>query len=1300
MTFKDEQLNIIDAPLGQNILVSAAAGSGKTTVLTERITRKILGANTDDKEISLSNILIMTFTKKATLEMKERIKKKLDERLTEGKNIKKLIRESSIIQNANISTIDSFCKKILEENYTALNNDNSLYSDFDLTYRIADNQEILVLWDDVIDAFLEKEYANPKYKRLFDSYVEKANDKALRNLLKEGIKFLASVPWPYEYLSMQILDFEKISKKAYDEYVRILINKLKDFRLKVEEKIDFVEEILDLYKKSYDSGLVAKKPLTEAGKVSLTDSINYFTDIVNFLKTFVDFKFLTDEKENYIDKNLFLDSYKEANNLLSKSPVFARVNYVLGINDKDEYATIKNEYNDFIKEFSILNDIYNVLNVSDDRIYNENDKLYLEFLRDCYLSILKEKGKRNIYEIGDYARMALDILYDKNVDKSGHINRTISKNAKTIGDRYELIFVDEYQDTNLIQEKLIAAISDDFKKGNVFMVGDVKQSIYRFRNSEPSIFVNKLNDYKEGKGGTTKSLSTNYRSDKEIIGYVNDLFSKTMTLDYGEIDYTDGNALGLRDDEIKREIDNNKKVEIHIISKEEKNDEDKKDSASDNNDKDNNLKNDNKEETYQAIEYEADYVATEIERLNREEGYKYSDIVILLRVEKNKGKVFQEALKRHKIPSYSEQKTGFFDKLEIKLMIDLLSVVDNPLQDIILASVLMSNVFNVSNDELAFIRIATKGLNLYDGLIAIDGLLQGSEDNKNDLKPNVIKQMIKKYGIDITSFEYKIRNFLNSLQDLQFRARYFSISNLIDYIYNTLHVKEIVSAMTDGKLRSANLDLLYNFAVKFENNSYIGLFNFNRYIKKINSVEVDLGQAKIFDENSDAVRIMTLHTSKGLEFKTVFLCSCNTKYNFKDLDIKNDYQFDKDYGVALDFYDLKKTYKSNTPKKLLLAAKKEDEIKQEELRMLYVALTRAEEKLYITGIATRNTGFSEKDLEKFVKNKNEGKNMNLNIKDCDCYLDVVLSNYPVNDEKYSEVFVAPWSIEDEALDVSETSIDEVISHIRNEENISKECDEYFGSVKKEVIENNLNDNYNYIDYQKIVPKLSVSQIKNSAHKNIESTKFYDRKDDEDRDEAKIDKYNNDIEIIDGREIGNAYHRCMQFLNFENGEVSYINQDESLLDKIISKEKIDNFYKSKLGLEMKSAFKNQKLYREQKFMKLYSQSEVNDYMIDSDNKILDLKIDILNEKNIIIQGIIDAFYIKKDENGAEYIVLIDYKTDAMRNKSLDEDKLKKKLIDNYKLQLNIYADALKELTGLDVKEKYLYSFAIDEAIEVL
>ena len=1253
--------------------MSAAAGSGKTTVLTERITRKIMGENCGDKDISLSNILVMTFTKKATAEMKARIKQKLEEKLNEGKNVKKLIKESSIIQNANISTIDAFCKKILEENYTALTKENSLYFDFDLTYRIADDKEIAVLWDDVIDNFLEKQYLNEKYKVLFDSYIEKTDESRLRALLIKGLKFLTSVTWPDEYLYNQILDFEELSKKSYVEYIKLSIENLMWLKEKIKNSLVYIEKMQQKYSDSLGAGVNAKgNKLTDKGKEDLTDGIAYLNSIISFLNNYCELAFIFNDKNVLsIDKSSYENIYKDCSNILSVKPKYPTVTYISSIT-KDEYDVFKTDFEKLLDELKLTTKVYTVLNFTDDRICNKSDKIFLEFLKEFYMQIVAEKRKRNLYEISDYARVSLDILYDKNIDKNGHICRVMSKRAHDIGAKYELIFIDEYQDTNYIQEKILAAISDNFTKGNVFMVGDVKQSIYGFRNAEPSIFINKYEEFLKGIGGKNKTLSTNYRSTKEIVGYVNDLFSKAMTPKFGEIDYSVDNALGFKDEEEKRDVINSKKVEIHVVYKSE-----------------------NADNTFSPIDYEADFVAAEIKKLVDEKKCKYSDVVILLRTIKYKAKNFEEALKRHKIPSYAEQRTGFFEKLEIKLMIDILSIIDNPLQNIAIAAVLKSNIFDLSHDELAFIKHAFDSEYLYDACVFVDKILCSNDKDVDENKKAEIEKKLTKYNIDKEKFAAKVNGFLTTLSNLQFKSRYFTISNLIEYIYSTLNVKEIVSAMTDGRQRSANLDILYDLAVKFENSSYAGLFNFNRYIEKINDVAIDQGQARIFDENSDAVRIMTLHTSKGLQFDTVFLCGCNSDYNFMDSSDDIDAQFDQEYGVGLDFYDLNLGYKCNTSKKLLIAAKKERDTKLEELRMLYVALTRAENKLYITGVASRKggQGFTYKMLNEFIDSKNNNQNINLDISECCNYMEVVLSNYPIGDEKYCSFESHEWVIKEECEDVDEISIDEASKDCRNEKDIINANREYFSSVEEAKLDIDLVDSYGYGDYQKIKPKYSVSAIKNFKKPNINIVE------DDDKDDALYNKKEENRDVVKGAELGNTYHRFMHFYDFNEKKYNCAKERNSSVETIVSSEKIDMFLSSKIGSEMTKAFTDNNLFREQKFMKLYSQNEINEYLVDTNDKQLGLKKEILDEKNIIIQGIIDAFYLKKDENGKDYIVLVDYKTDAMSKESVDKPKLIKTLADRYKLQLDIYADALKELTGLEVKEKYLYSFAIDEAIAV-
>ena len=1162
MTLNEEQKRIIDADLSKNMLVSAAAGSGKTTVLTERIVNIL-------SDISLSDILIMTFTRKATSEMSSRIRKKLNERLktTEGDLRRKLARELAIVQNANIYTIDAFCKRIVDENYTLLDENNSLYNGFDPNYRIADSNEMAVLKEDVLNDLLEEKYIDEKYFDLFDSYIEKSNENPIRNLLNKGIDNLSSIPWPCDFLSDIIDNFKEYSKKAYDEY-----------------------------KKS--------------------------------------------------------DAEKEADDRL---------------------------------------------------VYNNNDLLYMELLKEYYLKILNEKKRRNVYEINDYAHISLDILYDKDKNSNENYGRVISNRAKNASDSFKCIFIDEYQDTNFLQEKILSAISDNFRNNNVFMVGDVKQSIYKFRHAEPTIFVDKFNEYKNNSSlGMPMTLSVNYRSSKEVIEYVNDLFSKAMTLKYGNIDYNDNNALVPKEDEKKRDFVPEKKVEIKVICKPE-----------------------NETIKHPGDFYEANYVADEIENLVKHKNYKYNQIVILMRSTKNKAKTFIDVLSSRKIPVYAEEKTGFFNKLEIKLMIEILSVIDNPTQNLPLASVLLSDIYSLSDNELSFIKLielngtniviknASKetldsishdknknpNFNLYKALLYIRRIYEEPETVSKEEIDN-FNAKFEKYGIGEKDFESKIKKFFSDLDDAKFKARYMKISDLIDYIYEKYRIKDIVSVMPDGERRLANLDILYDFAVKFESSSSIGLFNFNRYIEKIMSIDADQGQAKISDENANTVRIMTIHSAKGLEFDTVFLCGANQKYRMDDSDVKSPLQFDKDYGFALDYYDLEKRMIVNTPKKELLRKRKEDESKQEELRVLYVALTRAINKLYIVGNVLKNNrfqGVSLKKLDEWLKGFESGEHNDVDIKECNSYFDVMLKNLSALDNLYCNFEKIVYTIKENKTKEIDFNLSEISSDNLSDLNID------------------LEDTYQYKAYQDLTPKFSVSALKEAGKKETSqntvggaperndkvplgcyASPLYD-----DNDDVYEDKRLADSEELSGAELGTAYHRFMEYYDYTNpSEPARIRRGEHC-EPVIPEDKLSAFLSTNLGKEMKQAHDDHKLHREQKFMKLFSKNEIDALM----NRMGSARAQrqsapgasVLNDQCIVIQGIIDAFYIKKDSDGNDYIVLVDYKTDSINRKITDENKFSKELIDRYKIQLDAYAKVLEDLTGYEVREKYIYSFAIDKEI---
>ncbi|MBQ2205566.1 MAG: UvrD-helicase domain-containing protein, partial [Lachnospiraceae bacterium] len=694
----------------------------------------------------------------------------------------------------------------------------------------------------------------------------------------------------------------------------------------------------------------------------------------------------------------------------------------------------------------------------------------------------------------------------------------------------------EYQDTNFIQEKLIAALSLDFKKKNVFMVGDIKQGIYRFRHAELSIFADKYDLYNGNRElGEPITLDENYRSRKEILMYVNDLFSKIMKKNYGRVDYAKEGVFEIPESSMESATSDETKVEVVVINKESEevanlNSDDNEEDSDETIDASNESSKD--KNNYTESDYEGDYVARRIRELVDSGKYDYKDIVILHRAAGTKGKYFLDALTRYHIPVYSEQKKGFFDRQEVKLIISILNVIDNPLQNIHVASVITSNIYNISNEELAFIKLAYHeylGLSKKDDYMLYDALVYLSDNTDN------LTEKAKDYNIDLIKLQNRINMFLKMVDSLSFKSRYLSISELINLIYEKMNVRNITLAMRDGKMRAANLEVLYKFARNYENSSYVGLFNFLRYIEKIKQLDDDTGLAKLYDENDNVVKIMTVHSSKGLEFKVVFMCGTGNKYNEMDLKDSNSCYYNQKYCVANKFFDLDKKYSINTPKREYVLMETADLNRQEELRVLYVALTRAKEKLIIVGFAreTRLGGYSIAQLNEFKENFANGKNMPSLVKDCNCYLDLILKNYPTSGD------YCIFKNESINLDLSEEkAIDEFdfskINQIDEEEKKieqNKNYKEYLQKFSEESLLNTTTDNYEYRDLQKIEPKFSVSSIKQRIHDTLNNTQitFVDENLYDDADVAIEDSVAKTIK--DGTIIGNAYHRYMQFYNY-------------------------------------------------------------------------------------------------------------------------------------------------------------------------
>ncbi len=1267
MDFNSEQKLAISAR-DKNVLISAGAGSGKTRVLVERIIEMI-----KNKELSINDVLVMTFARDAAKEMKKRIKDSLIDIVYQTYDTD-IINQLSLLQSADISTIDSFCKKLLDENFSKL-------ALIEPNFRIADEREINLIKNEIIEKVFEEKCLEKKYKIFFKSYVRR-DTELLKEIFISGLSYMSSIPFPLDYIEDISKNFK--TEKLEKLYVDILRNELKIMHKTVLDYLDTSSQMYEFLK---------NKNINNQDIEKVREKINFLYEYLDYVKT----NFLVCSNENFINNILQMVDVEKI-----KSNKKSVVDYA-----KPMIWDMRDACNDLRKRVILtINAIKYFFGDRKEEV--DNDILYMELLKDIYKKVENKKIEKNILEISDLQKFALNLLYER-ID--GKLQFT--ELAKEIQKKYKQVFVDEYQDTSLIQEAIIRAVSNDYKNKNVFLVGDVKQSIYAFRNSKPNLFIEKVEDF-SGKSSSKNlmiELNKNYRSSVEVIDFVNEIFKRVMIKDFGSVDYEKNGQLQFARDEEKNRFKNfDKRVEINILKHGKKNDDDK-----------NPIKYDKAEE--------ARYIANRIKKL-REEGYKYSDIVILSRAPIALADIYVKEFKMADIPLVCELKSGFYISYEIRLMIDILTIIDNPLNDIALSSVLASKIYGVSNNELSFLRLIykkykgfsnTSFFSLYNIISKFDAKnnklvfdseiqIDDASYKKNSADKNVgfteildelkltddsflYTDIKKEYDIDIINLSIKIKKFLDDLRYFRSIARYKSVSSIISIIYEKTLLYNFFGSMRNGNIKMANLDMLIKVAKTYETSSYTGLYNFVKYIEKIKERKEDDGEAKVILENEDVVRLMSIHKSKGLEFPVVIMPNLDKKY--RDLKSSIKMIFSEKYGASLNQINYKRRYEASTIKREVVINDKKNENLEEEMRLMYVATTRATEKLIFSFRlkTTAKRNFDDVNtlyLNTFVNDKYSIGQVK-NIKSYAEFLKAGLGSFfKQNTEKKKKVVV---NIIDSEISGSE-SVDEVYDDsFFNEKIDNKNANEYFERLK-----NNITTKYKNEILTKLKPKFSVSEIKKIDTKNLDDEKIQNKnsiiKNDEDVDV--INDLSMDSERRDGTEIGNSYHKFMQ--NFDFTE-NFINNFSYI--KNIDKDKINNFLNSTLGTKIKTAFLNNNLFREKRFMKLFDYKDIVNYKIRINGETDELKYELekiknIGDKKVIVQGVVDAFYIYV-ENGKPYIDIVDYKTDGLNNKNINNDfveVLKKR----YSIQLEIYKRAISEISGIEVKNSYIYSFALDKEIK--
>ena len=987
-------------------------GSGKTAVLVERIINKIINENID-----IDRLLVVTFTNAAASEMRERVLNAIYKKLDNDFENPNLQRQITLLNKASICTIDSFCLEVVRNNFYELENISP-------NFRIADTTEIELLKQETIEEIFETKYEeqDKDFEKLINTYTSYRDDTPLKELVLKIYTYIQSSPFPEEWLKEKIEMFNLENNLDEDfsdtKWGKILLQELKE---------EVIDDIVTL--KNVHETLIFDTELEKFEQVLRTD-LDMLENLKNHLDNW-DEAYQINQNFKFVDwprKKVDSEIKEEAKLIRDdiKTKLNKKRNKILVTNSKEAIQDIFDMYDILLKLQNLILDFGN------------------EFS--------KKKMEKNIDEINDIENFALNKIL-KN-DEEGNI--IPSQVAKTYQEKYLEIAIDEYQDSNLVQEYILNAIS---KQNNIFMVGDVKQSIYKFRQAMPELFLSKYKEYKLKDDKKIDEhlkiqLFKNFRSRKNILDFTNMIFQNIMSENLGDIEYNEQEYLNLGAD--YKEVNQDLKTEINIIDlKEENKNEDTTEE---------NEETQEQEERIEDIELEARFIANKIKKLidekyqvfdrkkNTYRNITYKDIVILLRSTKTTAPIYEQELLNLEIPVFSDASQEYLDTIEIQTVISLLKIIDNPIQDIPLVTVLRSNIGKFTDNDLVKIRLTDKYDNFYT-------CLQKS-------KVNVDKEL-----------KDKIEQFLNNLEKWRKEQEYLALDELIWKIYSDTGYYNYVGLMPNGELRQANLRMLFERAKKYETASFKGLYNFIKFIEKLKLSSKDMSSAKVIGENDDVVRIMSIHKSKGLEFPVVFLASTGRQFNLMDLN--DDILIHQDLGIGVKYIDYEKQVQYDTLTKLAIRNKILTETLSEEMRVLYVALTRAKEKLIITGLlkdANKEFDNIEKQVNRFEKS-NEKINYIL-LKKMKRYIDWILLVYKYEEKNIKNISTLNIYNKKELLKSFKTIQKDKIDVIKELEKHEKD------NKQIENIKNIINYQYKYLLSTVMPTKTSVTKIKEMENGNF------------------------------------------------------------------------------------------------------------------------------------------------------------------------------------------------------------------------
>ncbi|MBR6897741.1 MAG: helicase-exonuclease AddAB subunit AddA [Lachnospiraceae bacterium] len=1183
-----KQQEIIDHKSG-NLLVSAGAGSGKTSVLTQHIISRI------ESGISIDRMLVMTFTTAAAEEMKSRIRDELEKKAIKNEDAY-LLSQVKLVPSADIGTIDGFCNKVYKRFFYE--------TDADPGTRIADEGELKLLKYDICSQMLEGEY--------------ESDDEGVKKSFLNFIKVFSGNDTDDKKTTEIIIGLYDKSRAFPDpeEYIKGLAS----------PRADYVQELREQVKKDMDDCLLLLKQLRDfARENDLPTKV-----CEQFEESYIAFKSILGSDKSYsqMQEDIAGFSFKRKAAPTKKDQAqwdgkeaLTEHAYIMRDVVKDRLAEIKNGF------------------IAFDENYMELEKHSIQLLGDELIRLTlkfsglyeEAKKKRCICDFSDIELGALQILSQ---------NGDPTKAAAELSELYDEVLVDEYQDCNDLQDMIIRSVSRQYRgENNVFMVGDVKQSIYGFRQSNPGLFIDKFNTYKENDESNKKvELCENFRSRSGVIAFINDLFGYLMKKRLGGIDYKTEGRLDSKAVIYPARSGFDAQLGILITN-----------GAGDDGDADDDTDEQDKYELEAAftankilklLNPDAPYMVTENKQLRP---VAPSDIVILMRSVSTAQDAYVRVFREYGIPLYCESEKGYYTSVEVSGLLDLLSIIDNIRQDIPLAAT-MRNVFGAfSMKELADIKLLAR------------------------------KKGIKHFHeavFELRSEFAKIDKFLCMIERYRALSQLLPISELLLKILDETGYVYYVNALPAGKRRMKNVDALIESAKKYEQSSFSGTGNFIRYIERLKDYDKD--DAPAFNETVDAVRLMTIHKSKGLEFPVVIVTCCGKTYN--TMDLKAAFLTSDEYGIGCDVRDGERRFKVRSLKKKMIRRRLLRKLAEEEMRLLYVACTRAKELLIMTGILKENAKQDKlKSLTCPPLDADGTLADDYIAMDSGSYLNMIAGAVFDREAKVKGIGSSEICSSDETeleyggyrLKIYKQNAGDILPPV-DAVTSKEEADENAGLDKK--LRRILEFRYRNQVLTSIPANMSVTDIKKASMEEMPE--------DDDTTFVRVGQTSKDK----AARRGTAYHKLMELMElgtYDGSGIRYVSQQieraigEGLNAedaKLIDRRNIAEFFDTRLGKRMIGADRNGTLFRERQFLMGVA--------------VKDIYKDIDLDDNVLVRGIIDAYFIENDE-----LILIDYKTDYT------EDVTGRELVDRYRAQLIQYKIVLERVYGRKVKEVYIYSFCL-------